>query len=109
METVQSLISGVFSGVFRLAFRLVLLAMGLVFAASLLLVVLALAVAWGLRATWARLTGQPVNPWVMKFNPGAGWSRFAQQAVPPLRSDRGLAPGMPGAVEVIDVEAKIRP
>ena len=105
METVQSLISGVF----RLAFRLVLVVMGSVFAASLLVVVLALAVAWGLRAAWAQLTGQPVNPWVMKFNPGAGWSRFAQQAVPPLRSDRGLAPGMPGAVEVIDVEAKIRP
>ena len=56
--------------------RLVLFMVGLVFAASLAFAVLILASAWGLRYAWARLTGKPVTPWVMRFNPGAGFEAY---------------------------------
>ncbi|RZL93056.1 MAG: hypothetical protein EOP76_10270, partial [Variovorax sp.] len=45
---------------------------------------------WGLRYGWARLTGRPVTPWVMRFNPGAGFDRFRQasrQAAEPTAAD----------------------
>jgi hypothetical protein len=64
----------------RFLVRVLVLAMGLVFAASLLLVVLALAVLWGVRALWAKLTGQPLAPWVMRVHPRAGWHRATQSA-----------------------------
>ncbi|VTU16322.1 hypothetical protein SRS16CHR_01745 [Variovorax sp. SRS16] len=57
-------------------FRLVLFVAGLLFAASLAVAVLLLAAVWGLRYGWARLTGQPVRPWVMRFNPRGGFDRF---------------------------------
>ena len=46
--------------------RLILFFLGLIFAASLAVAVLLLAMVWGLRYGWARLTGQPVKPWVMR-------------------------------------------
>ncbi len=57
-------------------FRVVLFLMGLVFAASLAVAVLLLAAVWGVRYGWGRLTGQPVRPWVMRFNPRGGFDRF---------------------------------
>jgi hypothetical protein len=62
--------------------RVVLFMIGLVFAASLALAVLLLAAVWGVRYGWARLTGRPVTPWVMRFNPGAGFNRFRTAAQP---------------------------
>jgi len=59
----------------RFLLRVVLIGFALVFAASLLVVVLLLASAWGVRALWAKLTGRPVTPWVMRVDPGAGWNR----------------------------------
>ncbi len=56
--------------------RLVLFVFGLVLAASLATAVLLLAAMWLLRAGWARLTGRPVTPWVMRFDPRAGFGRF---------------------------------
>lgn len=64
----------------RVTLRVVLLLMGLVFAASVLFAVLVLFAAWALRALWARLTGRPVNPWVMRVDPRAQWSRFYASA-----------------------------
>lgn len=61
-------------------FRFVLFVLGLVFAISLAVAALLLAIAWGLRSGWARLTGKPVTPWVMRFNPGAGFNRFQAAA-----------------------------
>ena len=55
--------------------RLVLLAAGLVFAASMVLAVVLIAVVWSLRYAWARLTGRPVAPFVMHINPRAGFGR----------------------------------
>lgn len=56
--------------------RIVLFFLGLIFAASLTVAVLLLAMVWGLRYGWARLTGQPVKPWVMRFDPRGGFDRF---------------------------------
>jgi hypothetical protein len=62
--------------------RLVLFFLGLLFAASLAVAVLLLAAVWGLRYGWARLTGQPVQPWVMRFDPRHGFDRFRAAARP---------------------------
>jgi hypothetical protein len=93
----------------RFLVRVLVLAMGLVFAASLLLVVGVLAVLWGVRALWSKLTGQPLAPWVMRVHPSAGWRRASkaasrwQPAAPPTgagsRGGRELA-------DVTDVQAK---
>jgi len=56
--------------------RLVFFMLGLVFAASLAVALLLLAAVWGLRYGWARLTGKPVQPWVMRFDPRGGFDRF---------------------------------
>ena len=62
--------------------RVILLMLGLVFAASLAVAVMLLAAVWGLRYAWARLTGKPVSPWVMRFNPRSGFERFRTAAQP---------------------------
>lgn len=69
--------------------RLVFFMLGLVFAASLAVAVLLLAAVWGLRYAWARLTGKPVQPWVMRFDPRGGFDRFraAGRPVEPTAAD----------------------
>jgi len=41
-----------------------------------------LAAVWGVRYAWGRLTGKPVTPWVMRFNPRSGFDRFRNAAQP---------------------------
>ncbi len=92
----------------RLVLWLFLAALGLVFVASLFTVVALLAALWGLRALWARLTGQPVAPWVMRVNPGAGWNkvfRAGDRWQPAARSPRGQSSSRELA-DVTDVQAK---
>ena len=67
---------------FTFMLRIVLFLMGLVVAASLAVAVMLLAAVWGLRYGWAKLTGKPVNPWVMRFRPGQGFDRFRAAAHP---------------------------
>ena len=98
--------------------RFVLFCLGLVFAASLAVAVLLLAAVWGLRYGWARLTGQPITPWVMRFNPRSGFDRFraAQQPAEPTAADvvsaraRGETARSPVALgdvgDVTDVRAR---
>jgi len=100
--------------------RLVLFMTGLVFAASLAVAVLLLAAAWGLRYAWARLTGKPVTPWVMRFHPGAGFQAYraaTQRAQAPSAADvvnaraRGESARSPvvnlgGAGDITDVRAR---
>jgi len=62
--------------------RVILLLLGLVFAASLTVAVMLLAVVWGVRYAWGRLTGKSVTPWVMRFNPRSGFDRFRHAAQP---------------------------
>ncbi|MFT3719802.1 hypothetical protein [Pseudorhodoferax sp.] len=110
------------AGLVRLMLQLALLAAGLAVAAGLVLVACVLAVVFGLRLLWARLTGRPV---VVRFggmgvDPAASWRRYRdwqQQATRPrgaaaARAERAEgAPSPyspPGAItqDVEDVEAK---
>jgi hypothetical protein len=98
--------------------RLVLFFMGLLLAASLAVAVLLLAAVWGVRYGWARLTGQPVQPWVMRFDPRHGFDRFraATRPAEPTAADvagaraRGEAADSPVRLRepgrVTDVEAR---
>ncbi len=73
--------------VFRFILRLLLLVAGLVFAASLALALLVVVALWGLRMVWARLTGKPVTPFVMRIDPRGGFNRMYRGG--------GAAPGEP--------------
>ncbi|QGW81777.1 hypothetical protein [Variovorax paradoxus] len=68
-------------------FRVILLLLGLVFAASLAVAVTLLAAVWGVRYAWGRITGKPVTPWMAsmggRFNPRSGFERFRNAAQPP--------------------------
>lgn len=94
------------AGIARFFLRVVFLCMGLVFAASLLFVALVLACIWALRAAWARLTGRPVTPWVMRVHPQDGWNRFYRPpgAGPGSRGDEASA--RRDLSDVTDVEVK---
>ena len=67
-------------------FRVILLLLGLVFAASLAVAVTLLAAVWGVRYAWGRITGKPVTPWMAsmggRFNPRSGFERFRNAAQP---------------------------
>ncbi len=58
-------------------FRVILLLLGLVFAASLAVAVMLLAALQGVRYAWVRLTGKPVTLWVMRFNPRSGFDKIS--------------------------------
>lgn len=111
------------ASVVRLLLRVVVVAMGLVLFASLLVAVMVLALVWALRAGWARLTGRPVTPWVMRMDPRTGFSTVFRSTERWSGGRRGAAQGpsgqsadespasrrggiLPGAGEVTDVEAR---
>lgn len=110
------------AGVLRLLLQVVVIAMGLVMFASLLVAVMVLALVWALRAGWARLTGRPVAPWVMRVDPRTGFRTVFRSTERWSSGRRGAAPAaadasdeasasrrggiLPGAAEVTDVEAR---
>ncbi|MFT4191849.1 MAG: hypothetical protein QM617_10055 [Comamonas sp.] len=77
-----------FSALVRIAARVALLTLGLVFALSLLCAAAVLGVFWWLRRLWAKATGRPVQAWVFRVDPRAGWNRFSQ-ATRPFSAPRG--------------------
>lgn len=81
--------------------RVLLVIAGLIFAASLIVVMLVLMMAWSVRALWFKLTGRSITPFVMRMNPRAGFDQVFKQArqdpVKPARRDLG---------DVTDVEPK---
>lgn len=93
---------------FTLLVRLVLLAAGLVVAASLLVVMALVAAAWGLRYAWARLTGRPVMPFVVRVDPFAGFGRvYRGQGQGGARAQpKPVHPGERVIGDVTDVEPK---
>lgn len=111
------------AGFLRLALRVVVIAMGLVLFLSLLVAVMVLGLVWSVRAGWARLTGRPVTPWVMRMDPRTGfstafrssarWSTASQRGAPAAGDAAGDEAAasrrggvLPGAAEVTDVEAR---
>ncbi len=64
----------------RFISRVFLFAIGAVVALALLAAMAVLLAMWGLRYAWARITGRPVQPWIMRFDPRAGFGRFGERA-----------------------------
>lgn len=81
-------------------FRVILLLLGLVFAASLAVAVMLLAAVWGVRYAWGRITGKPVTPWMAsmggRFNPRSGFERFRN----------AVQPAEPSAADVANARAR---
>lgn len=92
--------------------RVAMLMAGLIFFASVLAMALILLGVWLLRAVWAKLTGQPVNPLKFQVDRQAMWNRFYR---PPGSGQGQQAPGQGAGwsaaqrrdnADVIDVEPK---
>ena len=115
-----------FAGVLRFLLRVLLVAMGLLVFFSLVAAVVVLALVWAARAGWARVTGRPVTPWVMRMDPRSGfqaayrsserWSARSgtpggvpagtQAAAQAAAADTRRGGVLPGAREVTDVQAR---
>lgn len=90
--------------VIRFLVRALLIVAGLIFAASLIVLMLVLLVLWCVRALWCKLTGQPVNPFVMRMGPRAGFNQVFKRA---QRGEAGSSkPKRKGMDDVTDVEPK---
>jgi hypothetical protein len=87
--------------------RIVLLAAGLVFAASLAVAAVLMLAVWGVRAAWAKLTGRPVSPFIMRVDPRGGFQRMYRRGREGSATPRADAvrPGRPRG-DVTDVEPK---
>lgn len=87
--------------------RAVLVAAGLVLALSLAFAFLLLLGAWVLRAAWAKVTGRPVAPFVMRMYPRDGFEQMYRRAAQASRTPRAdaAAPSR-RAADVTDVEPK---
>ena len=71
--------------------RLFLLAAGLVFAASLGLAAMLMLALWGVRAAWAKLTGKPAMPFIIRIDPRGGFERMYPRAEQGGRTPRADA------------------
>ena len=94
-------------GLFNFLLRLVLLVVGLVFAASLMLAAACLLAFWGLRAGWAKLTGRPVTPFVVRIHPRGGFARVYRGGQAASSPQPGHAPSRREEIaDVTDVVPK---
>ena len=88
--------------------RFFLLVAGLLFAASLAVAALLMLAVWSVRAGWAKLTGKPVAPFVVRIDPRGGFERMYRRSEPASsRTPRADAVrhGRPVG-DVTDVEAR---
>lgn len=93
--------------IFSFLFQLFAVLAGLVFAASLAVAFVLVAILWGLRAAWARLTGKPVTPFVVRIHPRGGFDSMVRRADARSRTPRAdAAGGRPRTADVTDVEPK---
>jgi hypothetical protein len=60
--------------------RLILVAGGLLLAASLAAVSILMLMFWGVRSAWAKLTGRSVMPFVIRIDPRGGFDRMYRAA-----------------------------
>ena len=88
-------------------FRLFLIAAGLLFAASLAVAAVLMIGVWGVRAAWAKLTGRPIVPFIIRINPRGGFERMYRRAGEGSRTPRADAvPSIHKIGDVTDVEAR---
>ncbi len=69
-----------------LVLRLALVAIGAVLFLALLCGALLLGLVWGVRRVWARVTGRPVAPWVLRVDPAGLWKQAAAFRKGPARA-----------------------
>lgn len=88
--------------------RLFLLAAGLVFAISAGIAALLMLAIWGIRAVWARLTGQAVTPFIVRVDPRRGFDAMYRRSEDESRTPRADSVVQPGRkiADVTDVEPK---
>ena len=106
------------AGLARWIVKAVLFVAGVVLFLSLLAAALLLALVWGVRALWARLSGRPIVPWTMRFDPRQSWSTVyrsqSQKSASRATSAGAHSPAkaarrmhvLPGADEVVDVQPR---
>ena len=90
--------------------RVFLLLGGLLFAASLAVAFVLMAAVWGVRVVWARLTGRPVMPFIMRMGPRAGFDRMYRRPASSQNSRTPRADAVqPGARpgDITDVEPRL--
>jgi hypothetical protein len=92
--------------VFNFLIRLVLVAAGLVFAASLALIAIVLMLLWCVRAVWCKITGQPINPFVVRMSPRTGFGQVFRSRPSPQAQDSPAKSKRVSTDDVTDVEAK---
>jgi hypothetical protein len=91
----------------NLLLRVLMVLAGLVFAASLAAVGLTMFALWGVRAAWARLTGQAAVPFVLRMRPFGGFEHMMRRTQPSAsRTPRADAVVGARLADVTDVEPK---
>lgn len=86
--------------------RLAVLTVALLFGASLAVAFALMVAIWALRAGWARLTGKPVMPFVVRIDPRAGFQGMYRGA-PRAHTGRAAAPQRGREIgDVTDVEPR---
>ena len=92
---------------FTFLLRIVLVTAGLAFAASLAVALATMLAVWGLRTGWARLTGRPVTPFIVRIDPRSGFERMYR---PGCRRGPARAHSVRprSELDVTDVQAKPR-
>jgi hypothetical protein len=92
-----------------LLLRIFLVAAGLLFAASLAVAFTLMLGLWGVRAAWAKLTGRPVVPFMVRIDPRGGFERMYRRAEQGSRSPRADAVQPARNIgDVTDVEPRVR-
>lgn len=86
--------------------RLFLVVAGLLFAASLAVAAVLMLGLWGVRAVWAKLTGRPVMPFVVRIDPRGGFGRMYRRAEQASPTPRASAARQRQAGDVTDVDPK---
>lgn len=92
----------------KFVFRVLFVLAGLVIAASLAALVALGLTAWAARAGWARLTGRPVTPFVVRFGPRQGFHRWAGRGPGAAEAPAASRRERERLHDVTDVEVKVR-
>ena len=95
-----------FSGLARFIIWLLLVAAAATFIGAFLVGVLIFLSIWTLRASWARLTGRPVTPFVMRMNPRSGFEQMFRSRNPMQAEGTPLRPEHREIADITDVEPK---
>jgi hypothetical protein len=85
--------------------RALLIAAGLVLAASLAIAFVLMLAFWSVRAAWARLTGRPVSPFIIRIDPRGGFERMYRRTAQRGRRAETAPPRQAGD-DVTDVEPR---